>query len=54
MNVEAVQKEKRLRSIKNHFAYEAPDEPFINAMKRLETSFFNVVIDTAIEPLGWV
>ena len=51
MNVEAVLKEKRLRSTKKHFAYEAPDEPIADAMKRLEATFFNVVVDTAVESL---
>lgn len=51
MNVEAVLKEKRLRSTKKHFAYEAPDEPIRDATKRLETEFFNVVVDTTIESL---
>ncbi|XP_034078797.1 uncharacterized protein LOC117550471 [Gymnodraco acuticeps] len=51
MNVEAVLKEKRMRSTKKHFAYEAPDEPIADAMKRLETTFFNVVVDTTIESL---
>lgn len=44
MNVEAVLKEKRLRSTRKHFACEAPDEPIGDAMKRLETAFFNVVV----------
>lgn len=51
MNVEAVLKEKRLQSIKTHFSYEAPDEPVRDALKRLETTFFNVVIDSAIASL---
>ena len=51
MNVEAVLKEKRLRSTKKHFAYEAPDEPIADAMKRLKATFFNVVADTDIESL---
>lgn len=51
MKVEAVLKEKRLRSTKMHFAYEASDEPIADAMKRLEATFFNVVVDTAIESL---
>ena len=51
MNVEAVLKEKRLRSTKKHFAYESPDEPIQDAMKRLETAFFNVVVDTTIGSL---
>lgn len=38
-------KEKRLRN-KNHFAYEAS-----SPLKRLEATFFNVVVDTAIESL---
>ncbi|XP_076062381.1 uncharacterized protein LOC143037722 [Oratosquilla oratoria] len=51
MNVEAVLKEKILRSTKKQFAYEAPDEPIADAMKRLEATFFNVVVDTAIQSL---
>ncbi|XP_066959002.1 uncharacterized protein [Macrobrachium rosenbergii] len=51
MNVETVLKGKRLRSTKKHFAYEAPDEPIADAMKRLGATFFNVVVDTAIESL---
>ncbi|XP_066958861.1 uncharacterized protein [Macrobrachium rosenbergii] len=51
MNIEAVLKEKRLRSTKKHFSYEAPDEPIADTMKRLEATFFNVVVDTAIESL---
>ncbi|KAJ3595381.1 hypothetical protein NHX12_004685 [Muraenolepis orangiensis] len=44
MNVEAVLKEKRLRRrTKKHLAYGAPDKPIADAMKRLETTFFNVV-----------
>lgn len=48
MNTEAVLKEKRLRSTKRHFAYEAADEPIVDAMKRLEVSFFNAVVDCSI------
>ncbi|XP_076046741.1 zinc finger MYM-type protein 1-like [Oratosquilla oratoria] len=51
MNVEAVLKEKRLRSTKRHFAYGAADEPIADAMKRLEIIFFNVVVDTTIQSL---
>lgn len=51
MNVEAVLKEKRLRSTKKHFAYEAPEESTADALKRLEAPFFNVVVDTAVEAL---
>ncbi|XP_076044803.1 uncharacterized protein LOC143027403 [Oratosquilla oratoria] len=43
MNVEAVLKEKRLRSTKRHFAYEVADEPIADAMKRLEITFFNLL-----------
>ena len=35
MNTEAVLKQKRLRTTKRHFAYEMPDEPQSDAMKRL-------------------
>uniref|UniRef100_UPI00359004C9 zinc finger MYM-type protein 1-like n=1 Tax=Myxine glutinosa TaxID=7769 RepID=UPI00359004C9 len=51
MHVETVLKEKRLRSTKTHFAYEAPDEPVSDALKRLDTTFFNVVVDSAIASL---
>lgn len=51
MDTEAVLKEKRLRSTKMHFAYEAADEPQIDAMKRLEVSFFNTVVDCSIQSL---
>lgn len=51
MHVETVLKEKRLRSMKTHFTYEAPDEPVRDALKRLETTFFNVVVDSAIASL---
>ncbi len=34
MNVEAVLRQKRLRSTKRHFAYEASGEPFNSVMKR--------------------
>lgn len=48
MNVEAVLKEKRLRNSKRHFSYEAPDEPVTDALKNLEVSFFNTVVDSAV------
>ncbi|KAM3833954.1 zinc finger MYM-type protein 1-like [Diretmus argenteus] len=47
MNVEAVLKQRRLRSIKRQFSYETPDEPLDDAMRKLEVSFFNVVLDNA-------
>ncbi|KAK0147356.1 Zinc finger MYM-type protein 1 [Merluccius polli] len=51
MNTEAVLKEKRLRSTKRHFAYEAADEVIADAMKRMEVSFFNAVVDCSIQSL---
>ncbi|KAK0147531.1 Zinc finger MYM-type protein 1 [Merluccius polli] len=51
MNTEPALKEKRLRSTKRQFAYEAPDEPIANAMERLEVSFFNAVVDCGIQSL---
>lgn len=47
MNVEAVLQQKRLRSTKHHFSNEASDEPLSDALKKLEVTFFNVVIDAA-------
>lgn len=44
MNVEAVLRQKRLRSTKRHFSYEPHDEPFSDALKKLEVKFFNVVV----------
>ena len=35
MNTEAALKQKRLQTTKRHFAYEMPDEPQSDAMKRL-------------------
>ncbi len=51
MNVEAVLKEKRLRSTRKQFSYECPDEPISDALKRMENYFFNVVVDVAIVSL---
>ncbi|XP_064101016.1 uncharacterized protein LOC135211682 [Macrobrachium nipponense] len=42
---------KRLRTTNKHFAYEAPHEPIADAMKRLEATFLNVVVDTVTESL---
>lgn len=47
MNVEAVLQQKRLRSMKRHFSHEASDEPLSDALKKLEVTFFNVVVDAA-------
>ncbi|XP_064106853.1 uncharacterized protein LOC135215830 [Macrobrachium nipponense] len=46
MNVESALKQKRLRTTKRQFSYDAPDEPITDAF-----SFFNVVVDMAIESL---
>ncbi|XP_076030856.1 uncharacterized protein LOC143019040 [Oratosquilla oratoria] len=51
MNVEAALKQKRLRTTKRQFSYEASDEPITDALKKMEFSFFNVVVDVAIESL---
>lgn len=51
MNIDAVLKEKRLRKTKQHFSYESPDEPIGDPLKKMETTFFNVVVDTALASL---
>ncbi|KAI3363911.1 hypothetical protein L3Q82_001511 [Scortum barcoo] len=51
MNTEAVLKQKRLCTTKRHFAYEMPDEPQADAMRRLEVSFFDPVVDCSIRTL---
>ena len=51
MNIEPELKEKRLRNTKRKFAYEAADEPFSDALKRLEVTFFNSVVDSALMSL---
>uniref|UniRef100_A0A1A8MAA7 HAT C-terminal dimerisation domain-containing protein n=1 Tax=Nothobranchius pienaari TaxID=704102 RepID=A0A1A8MAA7_9TELE len=51
MNVEAELKQKWLRTIKRHFGYESPDEPIQDALHKMETTFFNVVVDTAVASL---
>nr|XP_055051180.1 zinc finger MYM-type protein 1-like [Misgurnus anguillicaudatus] len=52
MNLEPVLKEKRLRSTKKHFSYEASDEPISDALKNLEVHFFNVTVDSALMSIG--
>ncbi|XP_034092482.1 uncharacterized protein LOC117559868 [Gymnodraco acuticeps] len=52
MDVDAVLKEKRLRSTKRQFSYEAPDEPMANALKKMEVTFFNRVVDVCITSLN--
>lgn len=61
MNVEAVLKQKRLWTTKRQFSYEAPDEGLSDALKKMEISFFNVLVDVSIaslqerfQTLGWV
>lgn len=51
MNVEAVLQQKRLRSTKRNFSYESFDEPLSDALKKLEVTFFNVVVDAATSAL---
>ncbi|XP_039622153.1 uncharacterized protein LOC120537339 [Polypterus senegalus] len=51
MNVEAVLKQKRPRSTKRHFSYESHDEPFSDALRKLEIGFFNVVLDAALSAI---
>ncbi|KAK0141004.1 hypothetical protein N1851_021992 [Merluccius polli] len=45
LNIEPELREKRLRSTKRQFAYEAADEPMNDALKKLEVTFFNTVVD---------
>ena len=51
MNVETVLKQQWLRTTKKHFAYESPDEPINDALRKMETTFFNVVVDTVVSSL---
>ncbi|KAG1925876.1 zinc finger MYM-type protein [Pimephales promelas] len=51
LNIETELKEKRVRSTKRHFAYEAADEPLNDALKKLEVTFFNCVVDSALMSL---
>ncbi|CAM4635381.1 unnamed protein product [Leuciscus chuanchicus] len=51
MNIEPELKEKRLRNTKRQFAYETADEPFSDALKILEVTFFNSVVDSALMSL---
>lgn len=36
---------KKLRSTKRQFGYETADEPLSDALKKLEVTFFNTVVD---------
>ncbi|QQP50466.1 Zinc finger MYMtype protein 1like [Caligus rogercresseyi] len=47
MNVDAVLQQKRLRSTKRYFSYDASDEPLSDTLKKLEVTFFNAVVDAA-------
>ncbi|KAK5881994.1 hypothetical protein CesoFtcFv8_020629 [Champsocephalus esox] len=51
MNVEAVLKQKRLRTTKRQFSYESLEEQVSDALKKLEVSFFNMVVDVSIASL---
>lgn len=51
MNVDTVLKQKRRRKNKRQFSYESPDEPEGNALKNLEISFFNVIVDASVTSL---
>ncbi|KAK0150733.1 hypothetical protein N1851_008167 [Merluccius polli] len=51
LNTEPELREKRLRSTKRQFAYEAADEPMNDALKKLEVTFFNTVVGSALRPL---
>lgn len=52
MNVETALKQKWLRKTKTvSYSYESPDEPEGDALKQLEMSFFNVVVDVAVASL---
>lgn len=51
MNVEAVLKQKRLQTTKRQFSYEAPDEELTDGLRKMEISFFNMVVDVCIVSL---
>ncbi|XP_030225015.1 zinc finger MYM-type protein 1-like [Gadus morhua] len=51
INVDTVLKQKRLRKTKRQFSYESPDEPEGDALKKLEISFFNVIVDASVTSL---
>ncbi|KAG7175302.1 PiggyBac transposable element-derived protein 4-like 13 [Homarus americanus] len=51
MNVGTLLKQKRLRSTKRYFSYESVDEPISDALKKMEITFFNVVVVPAISSL---
>ncbi len=51
INVEAVLKQKRLRSTKRHLSYESHDEPSSDALRKLEVTLFNDVVDAAMSTI---
>ncbi|XP_034055759.1 uncharacterized protein LOC117535419 [Gymnodraco acuticeps] len=51
MNVEAILKQKRLRTTKRQFSYESPEEQVSDALKKLKVSLFNMVVDVSIASL---
>ena len=51
LKIEPELKQKRLRSTKRQFAYEAVEEPFNDALKKLEVKFFNSVVDSSLMSL---
>ena len=47
LNVQADLKEKKLRKPRRQFSYESPEGQLTDSLKKLEVSFFNVVINNA-------
>ncbi|CAB4062157.1 unnamed protein product [Lepeophtheirus salmonis] len=53
-NVEPEFKQKRLRTTKRHFGFESPDKLVQDTLRKIETVFFNVVVDERFQSLGEV
>ena len=51
MNTEAEQEQKQLRTTKRHFGNEFQDEPIEDAVWQMGTTFFNLLVDTAISSI---
>ena len=51
LNIEPELRENRLRSTKRQFGCEAVDEPMNDALKKLEVTVFNSVVDSALRSL---
>lgn len=49
--MDTVLKQKRLKQNKRQFSYESPDEPEGNALKIIEISFFNLIVDASVTSL---